>query len=550
MFTAISNFFRAPHYEGDPDRTQDVRTTHRIAAVLLLLGLLSIPFILGLETPTREYTIFGTVFGLFVWLFTIYMIKRGWVIPAKIIILTINTTNLLSVIYFVGGLERPTIFATLFIVALATLLFPKRGALVYGTILLVLSIGLFLLGRIVQSPEPAYSLTDRTILSIFIFTLIAVSTLLEIVSANMRQTLQNAFQVQNQLRERNLELDELKGLLEVRVEERTRDLENRTGQLKTIADLARSIATIHEVNRLFPEITRLVSERFNFYHVGIFLLDENKQFAILRAANSEGGQNMLKRGHRLQVGKQGIVGYVTSRGQARVALDVGDEAVYFDNPDLPKTHSEVALPLIFGREIIGALDIQSTETNAFSQEDVETFSILADQISVAIQNAQSLDQAQRALQEADRATKQLTAQAWKAHTQVARIKGVHFDGSNTRRLADTANTNEEGSLRIPIQIRGLEVASLRITAPNPDYHWPEIEIAMAQATAERTALALENARLLEDAQKRAAKERTISEGATRVSAALDVENILRATAKELERALGSSEVVILLEGEE
>ena len=546
MFTAIRNFFRDPYFEGDPSQIQDVRTTHRVTVALLGLGLLAIPFMFDLEAPVRYYIILGSVFGIFVWLFTISLIKRKRTILAKIIILTINSLNLLLVVHFVGGLARPTIFTTTLLVALAALLFPKRGTLIYGAILLVLSTGLFVLGKIGLTPEPAYTATDTSIFSIFTFTIIAVTALLEIVSRNTRQNLRNAIQIQEQLRQRNLELDELRGQLEERVEERTQELQDRTEQLEAIADMARSIATIQDIDKLLPEITKLVSERFGFYHVGIFLLDESKQFAILRAANSDGGQKMLARGHRLGVGQQGIVGYVTSRGQARVALEVGEEVVYFNNPDLPETRSEVALPLMFGQEIIGALDIQSTDKNAFSQDDVRIFSILADQVSVAIQNVQSLNQTKRALHEADRATRQLTGQAWKMFSEGLKVKGVRFDGNKPRILEEAPNVVEEGTLKIPIQVHGLEIASLNLESPDPDHQWHEDEIAIARAAAERTALALENARLLEEAQRRASRERIIGDITASISTFSDLEGILRTAVQQLGRRMGGAEVVLEL----
>ncbi len=181
--------------------------------------------------------------------------------------------------------------------------------------------------------------------------------------------------------------------LEDRVQDRTRELAKqnealvfRSQQLQTVADVARQIVSAQELDELLPQITRLVSERFNFYHVGIFLLDENREYAVLRAANSEGGQRMLARKHQLKVGAVGIVGYATGAGQPRIATDVGEDAVYFSNPDLPETRSEMALPLKVGDLVIGALDVQSTVSNAFTQEDIALFTTLADQIAVAIRN--------------------------------------------------------------------------------------------------------------------------------------------------------------------
>lgn len=176
--------------------------------------------------------------------------------------------------------------------------------------------------------------------------------------------------------------EDLAGLyrsLEARVEERTR-------QIRTAAEVARDAAAVRDIDRLLSETVHLISERFGFYHAGIFLIDDTGEWAVLRAASSEGGQRMLQRGHRLAVGKMGIVGYVTGTGKPRIALDVGADAVHFANPDLPETRSEMALPLRIGGRVIGALDVQSQEANAFDESDVVVLQTMADQLAVAIEN--------------------------------------------------------------------------------------------------------------------------------------------------------------------
>lgn len=202
------------------------------------------------------------------------------------------------------------------------------------------------------------------------------------------------------------QLRDLFETLESRVRERTRQLAEqnealqlRSRQLQTVADVARNIVSTRQVDSLLTLVTRLVSERFGFYHAGIFLLDELGEFAVLRAASSPGGIRMLERQHKLRVGQVGIVGYVTGTGEPRIATDVGEDAVFFNNPDLPETRSEMALPLKLGDLIIGALDVQSIEPDAFSQEDVALFTTLADQISVAIENANAYEITQQTLDE-------------------------------------------------------------------------------------------------------------------------------------------------------
>ncbi len=172
----------------------------------------------------------------------------------------------------------------------------------------------------------------------------------------------------------------------------------RTYQIQTASEVARDAAFIRDVDTLLDQVVHLISDRFDFYHAGIFTIEGED--ALLRAASSEGGRTMLERGHRLAVGKVGIVGYVTGTGKPRIALDVGADAVHFANPDLPHTRSELALPLRVGDRVIGALDVQSTEANAFDENDIVVLQTLADQLATALENARLLDSLTR--QSADR----------------------------------------------------------------------------------------------------------------------------------------------------
>jgi putative methionine-R-sulfoxide reductase with GAF domain/HAMP domain-containing protein/MFS family permease len=208
--------------------------------------------------------------------------------------------------------------------------------------------------------------------------------------------------------------------LEGRVQERTAELsrqnENlkfRSQQIQTVSDVARSIASTVELESLLNQVTVLISDRFTFYHVGIFLIDDTGEFAVLRAANSEGGKIMLARGHKLKIGAKGIVGYACGAREARIATDVGQDSVYFNNPDLPLTRSEMALPLKAGGRVIGALDVQSVEANAFTQDDIELFSILADQVAIAIVNNRLYAETNQALAEIQELHRRYLRMEWK-----------------------------------------------------------------------------------------------------------------------------------------
>jgi GAF domain-containing protein/HAMP domain-containing protein len=177
--------------------------------------------------------------------------------------------------------------------------------------------------------------------------------------------------------------------LEERVQDRTESLERRARQLQAASDVAKDAAAVRDVDRLLREAVQRIVDRFGYYHAGVFLIEDD-DFAVLRAASSAGGQRMLARGHKMAVGKVGLVGYVTGTGKPRVASDVGQDAVHFANPDLPDTRSEAALPLLVGAQIIGALDVQSTELDAFDEQDVIALQTMADQLAIAIENARLL----------------------------------------------------------------------------------------------------------------------------------------------------------------
>ena len=339
--------------------------------------------------------------------------------------------------------------------------------------------------------------------------------------------------------------------LEERIAERTEELEQssqsnayRAAQFQSIARVSQVISSTQTLDRLLPQITDTISVEFGFYHVGIFLLDVHKEFAVLAAANSEGGRRMLARNHRLRVGGVGIVGYVTRSGRPRVALDVGQDSVYFNNPDLPETHSEIALPLQVGADIIGALDVQSIKTNAFSQEDVSILSALADQVSIAIQNARSYQKSREALAQAELSAAQLGEQQWSQFVSRQPIQGYHFDGVGAKRLDSNSQMAHPNSLAIPLILRGKQIGTLKLSATDPSRGWDDDEIALAQATAERTALAIESARLLQDAQKRANKERTIGQISAKIGSMVNIENILQTTLEELGNTLPGTDVAI------
>ena len=164
-------------------------------------------------------------------------------------------------------------------------------------------------------------------------------------------------------------------------------LQRRNAHLLASSEVAKAATQILDIRELLTRCVDLIRIHFGFYYAAIFLVDEAGEWAILRAATGEAGLELLRQGHKLGVGSKSMVGWVTANNAARIALDVGEEAIRFDNPLLPKTRSEMALPLRVRGEVIGALDVQSTSLNAFTPEDIQTIQMMADQVAIAIDNA-------------------------------------------------------------------------------------------------------------------------------------------------------------------
>ncbi len=244
--------------------------------------------------------------------------------------------------------------------------------------------------------------------------LIAASTfVLRITIGFITAAYERAQRNANQLEALNSELQESQDVLS----QRTKELERRTRYLEANSAVARDVASELNPEILLRRTVILVTEQFNFYHAGIFLIDSGAEYAVLRAASSEGGQRMLERNHRLRVGAEGIVGYVAHQGMSCVALDTGVDAVYFDNPDLPDTRSEAALPLRVRGQIIGVLDVQSTQPEAFNDDDISVLQTLADQIAVALQTAQLFQQVEQSMEAQRQAYGELSQKAWKNITE-------------------------------------------------------------------------------------------------------------------------------------
>ena len=372
-----------------------------------------------------------------------------------------------------------------------------------------------------------------------------------------------------ELAETNRELESITMTLEQRIGARTFELERvnqqvqeRATRFQIVSEISQEIASNvdQQPKELLNRIAQSISEKLGFYHVGIFLIDENREFAVLRAANSEGGQRMLNRRHQLKVGGTGIVGYVSQGGYPRIALDTGSDAVFFNNPDLPKTRSEIALPLKYGATIIGVLDVQSTLPSAFRDEDANLLSTLANQIAIVISTVLANERARAGL-----SSQQINKRGERSTSQQMQSRYSYLpDGTISTALPANSLATDQAlasgetvistqpskgnppTLAVPVKVRDQVIGIIQIEATEINRKWTEDEVAMVQSISDRAAFALENARLFEETVRRADQEETIARVTTQIGASTDFNRILQTTIQELGQALGASRSFIQL----
>lgn len=542
----------------------------RVLVALFIISMAGALFILfSVYLPSLEGNEVEAVFTVIVAatsLVSIFLLRRGHMQVASIVFITLIGIFATTTALDDNGLRNAAISLYFIIIATASVYLGSRGVVVV-TSLLILATAYIYFGEITGIHSIIY--TNDATPDVWLAIVISLGTTGMIVDFTRSRSDSTLEQFEKQNRDfavRNLELENIKSSLEQTVQERTASLERRARYLEAAAEVGRAATSIYNQDELLSQVVLFVSERFNFYQVGIFLLDELHEFAILRAASSEGGQNMIARGHQLKVGQEGIVGHVTGTGQARIALDVGEDAVHFDNPELPNTRSEMALPLFFGGRLVGALDVQSTEPGAFIEDDVSALRVLADQVSVAINNAQLFQQLQDSVEGERRAYGDLSRSAWQEMLHQGQNWGYRYfqnqtlptQGSWSSDMAVAAANQEpvvnviEGhpTLALPISIGDQSLGAIRVRKGAGNVDWTDDEIDLLKTLTIRLSQTLESARLFNATQRQAAQEQISSEIATNIRQTLNIDDVLRTAARELGETFKAKEVVIRMKSDD
>jgi GAF domain-containing protein len=531
------------------------------------------PVFPGEEDKTRRASMINALLLAGLGFFTLYGFTIPWstpnVLPATIVVFlmiglffiglrAVRSGNVNTAIYTLiifgwaiaavtsavfGGVISPVFISFVVLIQIAGLMVDSRSAIivsaatvVYGGILIFLENAGML---------SAFSGTSTSFLTRYAFVFFTVTFLIYLSNRNIQESRTKAETSREELEDRHRELDEIRTYLEEEVEQNTRQLERRNRYLETAAQIARDTVASYDLQEMLDQVVSLIATQFGYYQVGLFLIEEDSQWANLKAASSEGGRAMIARNHRLGVGKQGIVGFVTGIGQPRITQDIDLDRIHSVTPELPETRSEMALPLKARGKIIGALDIQDRVPNAFVEEDISALQTLADQVALAIENLRLFQQVEEKQEEMQRIYGDISQKTW---LETNRQKGISAYKFSDGKLIPVNDPNEsllsENKLELPIIVRGNKIGSIEIAKQDVRAEWTEDEEQVLSTLSDQLGIALDSARLFNETQLRASTEKIIGDINAEIWESLEINSILRTTAEKLQQSLELPEVSI------
>lgn len=566
----VRRLVRAPVFEEDAEKTRNAALLNIILWTMVGAILLAAPFlVLGSEDATGQL-LTAVLLGIFVLpiLGLRSLLRQGRVELASVLLSSLILFASTAAIFVFGGIRNTVVPGYMLAIFVAGLLMGAKMACLFGLLSVLATSGIFLAElhqvSVLGLDIPVLPLA-RVVDYDDLFMLFAIFSVTTVIVSLARRSIVRAL---GRAQRDERALSESYRELQVRKDElqaRTHMLERRTEQLRAAAQVAREAATIRHLGKLLDRAVNLIEERFGFYHTAIYLVDDIGESVLLRAATGRIGRQMLEREHEIKFGERSLVAHVIDSGHHSIALD-SDPALELDDSFLPQTRSEIALPLQTGRDVIGALDVHSRRENAFDEDDVAVLQIMADQLAAAIQNARLLTEMEQTVRELEAASGRYTRESWQMSARRMEgpwgyryhrlgIEPVSTHTPEARRawlenrpvIETTEHGGDRGAvsdLAVPVRLRDrvVGVLNLRFKESSPS----QDTVSLVEQIADRLALAMENARLLEEAQRRAEQDRLVTDVTARVRASMNMERILQAAVRELGAALGTERAFIRL----
>ncbi len=489
--------------------------------------------------------------------FVMFMIRRGRIRLASGVLVCVVWLGLAAMSINLGGVRAASYSAYMMVIMLTGLLLGGRYTAFVVALTLLLGWGLVeaeMSGMLpFDQDSPMEVLLNYTVLFLITAGLITLSN-------RGFQTLLGRLQVEERaVRARNWELQQMRDSLERRVAERTEDLGRRSRYLEAAAQVAYAAGEILDVHELIVESVNLIREAFGLYYVGFFVVEGAGEWAVLRAGTGEPGRRMLARGHRIRVG-EGMIGWSIEHRQSRFAQHAEEDQVRLVAPELPETRAEAALPLRARDRVLGALTVQSSQPDFFDEDVVTVLQTMADLLAVALNNAELFAESERAMAAVRRAYGDVAANAWQELLRERGAWGYRYaDGhivpsegdwdTVTLQALEARETvqRDVGSspaVAIPLRVGGEVIGAINYQRHEGGEAWDADDIELLTALTDQFSQALDSARLYEQTQRSAARERVAREISDRMRATVDFADLMETAVREIGQAVDASRAFV------
>ncbi len=483
---------------------------------LVLSGLALIPAI----QSVGNIIIQSIFIAIFVMTGIVTVIRFSYSVRISVFLLGVYALGL-SELYRYGILGDGTFFFLGLIIFATVLHSPRVGIISMVFVLLTIALAgwLMLSDKIVPLDTIASTLLQDWISGTVMLILFGSITILGF------QRLEKAFlEAQTQIDSNLNTIKEERNTLEKKVDERTQ-------QLRRVNEIGRTITAVLNPDELLTRAVHLIGDEFECYYTAIYLTNASGQWAELKVATGDAGKVLRENRHRLDINGKNSIGTAIRTKQSRIFSDTGENSVRFENPLLPYTRSQIALPLAIGERVIGALEMHSTKENAFPQQDADTYQNMANQVAIALENSRLFTEAQQSINEMSATQQQYLQRAWLSLASDQKLELTIGDG-------DSAGKQE---IEFPLTLRDQIIGQISMSGLD---EWTPEQKNLIEAIATQSALALENARLVEESQSIAMRERLANEVTSKIWASTTIDSILQTTVRELGRALEAAEVDI------
>lgn len=554
MISRFKKFFGPPVFE-DVDKTRRAQNLNTILNVLLVIMLLWAWYPIfvqgGAQIPVALGVI-GVLAGMYA------LLKSGRVQLVGNFLTLSLWALVVGLMWTFGGVRNSGFSALAIIVVIASLTIGARAGIFYGVMSVLAGALLVLAENRGWLPPYAYE-PNTTILTSYGMMFVAVGLLLSLAIGNINKSLQASINSAHKAQEALDLLEQNR----IELENRTVSLEQQNLALQMVAEVARISAQIKNQDDLLEEIIRLLSTRLKIDHIGIFLADEQFEYAHLLATNSEEGRDMLASGYKLDISTS-TFGFALPESDI-LSCQVGKQSYFISRPvSLAESKTNRSYPIVTSSQLLGLINIQTISPEPL-QIDPDTFRIVVAQIALSLENMRLVEQLQKQVQEIRYLARESTQSAWKEWER-RQVLGYSYNQLQLLPCRETfprdvhdllmsgkpasytiADPRPRSRLVAPVILRDNVIGVIGYEDENPEHVWHESEITLLETIAGRVSLALENSRLVADAQQRAEQERVLGQITAKVRETFDIETILQTAVAEIQKSYELEEAEIRLQ---